>query len=200
MDTTVGGQAEKSRIRAEVQSRRKAQAHKEELSRQILARLADLPEYAAARTVLFYINLPVEVQTQPFLPGAWQDGKTIAVPWCQGDTLELFRLQSFEELTIAGFGLLEPRPELRLLAERRVEPAAVDLAVVPGVAFDPRGGRLGHGKGYFDQLLKLLRPETPRVALAFQCQVVPAVPMLPHDVFMTKVITEETTYEASPAR
>ena len=68
------------------------------------------------------------------------------------------------------------------------------------MAFDRRGGRLGHGKGYYDSFLKQTRPETPLVALAFECQIVPEVPMLPHDVYMTKVVTEKGIYEGAAGR
>lgn len=188
----------KRQLRVEALARRGRQPHRDELSRQILARLVQLPEYVAARTVFCYINLPSEVQTQPFLPTVWQQRKTLVVPWCQDERIELFGLESFEELTTGGFGLLEPRAQLRGLPERRVEPQALDLIVVPGVAFDPHGGRLGHGKGYFDRFLSGVSPRVPRVALAFQCQIFPEVPTTAHDVPMSRILTEETEYEGRP--
>ena len=72
--------------------------------------------------------------------------------------------------------------------------------MVPGVAFDPHGGRLGHGKGYFDRFLRTLRPEVPRIGLAFQCQIFADVPMAAHDVSMTKILTEEGLYEPAAVR
>jgi 5-formyltetrahydrofolate cyclo-ligase len=70
----------------------------------------------------------------------------------------------------------------------------LDLVMVPGVAFDLRGGRLGHGKGYYDRLLPRIRPSAPLVAVAFECQLFPEIPMLEYDVFMDRVITEKAIY------
>ena len=71
---------------------------------------------------------------------------------------------------------------------------------MPGVAFDRRGGRLGHGKGYFDKLLCRVPPRTPCIALAFECQLFPEVPMLPHDLFMDRIVTETAVYEGRGPR
>ncbi len=87
-------------------------------------------------------------------------------------------------------GILEPKAEWRRCVERRVDVAELDLIVVPGIAFDHNGGRLGHGKGYYDQLLQFARPDTMLVALAFECQIFPQIPMQPHDIPMHKLITE----------
>ncbi|WP_040769767.1 5-formyltetrahydrofolate cyclo-ligase, partial [Novipirellula maiorica] len=75
------------------------------------------------------------------------------------------------------------------------EIAQIDLIVVPGVGFDARGGRTGHGKGYYDKLLENAKPETPFVALAFECQMFDEIPMQGHDIFMDKVVTEKRVYE-----
>lgn len=69
-------------------------------------------------------------------------------------------------------------------------PEELDLVMVPGTAFDPRGGRMGQGKGYYDRLLARVRPDAPLVALAFECQMFPEIPVAPHDVFMDVVLTE----------
>ncbi len=76
-----------------------------------------------------------------------------------------------------------------------IQPEELDLVMVPGVAFDRNGGRMGHGKGYYDKLLENVRPGTPLVALAFECQFFPEIPVAPHDVFMSKIITEKTIYQ-----
>ena len=88
------------------------------------------------------------------------------------------------------YSILEPRLELREIPQKRIAPSEIDLVMVPGVAFDARGGRTGHGNGYYDKLLELARPDTPLVALAFDCQIFPEVPMGKHDVFMVKIVTE----------
>jgi 5-formyltetrahydrofolate cyclo-ligase len=185
----------KQTLRARGLAARRAQESRETVSREICRRLAALREYQAAGTVMFYVNMPQEVDTRHFLPIARQQGKRIVIPHCRGGRIELFRWEDMEELEPSPFGVLEPKPELCQRADRAIAPRDIDLVVVPGVAFDPHGGRLGHGKGYYDGLLTQMRPGTPFVALAFQCQMVSAIPVEPHDVFMHKVITERTVYE-----
>lgn len=185
----------KQQIRAQAHENRNAQENKEELSRGIVSRFMSLPEYQAARTVLFYLDVRSEVRTRHSLEDALASGKKIVVPYCiEGEVLELFHLESLDELSLGMYRILEPKPELRSLPHKQVPVEEIDLIMVPGVAFDRRGGRTGHGKGYYDKLLEHSRPETPLVALAFECQMFPEIPMQPHDVFMDKVITEAAVY------
>jgi 5-formyltetrahydrofolate cyclo-ligase len=185
----------KSRIREEAHARRRDQQNKDELSRQAMARFFALPEYQAAQTVMLYLDVRAEVRTRHDLPAALAGGKKIVVPWCTNEgLLELFHLENLEELSVGMYKILEPKTELRLLPAKRVAVKELDLVMVPGVAFDRRGGRMGHGKGYYDKLLEHARPETPLVALAFECQLFPEIPVQPHDVFMDKIVTEQQVY------
>ena len=186
----------KKTIREEAHARRNALENKDELSKQIVARFMSLPEYARAKTVLFYVDVRSEVRTRHSLEEALKSGKTIAIPWCT-ETVELalFHLQSMDELAVGMYKILEPKPELRMLPEKQVDPKSLDLVMVPGVAFDRRCARMGHGKGYYDKLLENVRPGTPLVALAFECQFFPEIPVAPHDVFMSKIITEKAIYQ-----
>ena len=185
----------KKSLREEAHAKRNALENKEELSQRIVSQFMSLPEYAKAKTVLFYVDVRSEVRTRHSLPEALKSGKTIVIPWCT-ETVELalFRLESMDELAIGMYKILEPKPELRLLPEKQVDPKSIDLVMVPGVAFDHRGARMGHGKGYYDKLLENARKDTPLVALAFECQLFPEIPVVPHDVFMNKIITEKAIY------
>jgi 5-formyltetrahydrofolate cyclo-ligase len=189
-------QEQKQQIRAQAHAARNAQADKEALSEQICDRFIALPEYQAARTVLFYVDVRSEVRTRQSLPAALGHGKKIVVPWCNArGELELFHLQAMEELALGMYKILEPRPDLRDRPEKHVGPRELDLVMVPGVAFDRTGARMGHGKGYYDKLLQHCRPDAPLVALAFECQLFPAIPTAPHDIFMDKIITEAAVYD-----
>jgi len=190
----------KRELRARARNLRKRQPDKDELSRRICARLAALPEYQRAVVVMFYVDFASEVRTRQFLPTAWDAGKRVVVPFCAGDDLELFHIESMEELAEGSYGILEPTEAVCGRRQRRVDAAGLDLIVVPGLAFDRRGGRLGQGKGYYDRLLRTVRPDAPRIALAFECQLVPVVPMRPHDAYVHKVITEAAVYEAVSAK
>jgi 5-formyltetrahydrofolate cyclo-ligase len=154
----------------------------------------ELREYAAARTVMFYVDVRSEVRTRNSLPDALTSGKRIVVPYCVNNELELFLLKDMEELSIGMYKILEPRAELRSLAEKRVSPRELDLVMVPGVAFDRKGSRMGHGFGYYDKLLQHARDDAPLVALAFECQLFPEIPTQAHDIFMDKIITEKAIY------
>ncbi len=185
----------KKQIREEAHARRNAQEQKDELSRKIVAQFRGLPEYLRAQTIMYYLDVRSEVRTRHDLQDAIDGDKRIIVPYCVDGFLHLFHLTSLDELEVGMYKILEPKAELRAVAEKKVDPAELDLVMVPGVAFDKRGARMGHGKGYYDKLLEHVRPEVPLVALAFECQLFPEIPVAPHDVFMSKIITEKGVYE-----
>lgn len=187
--------AKKQQIREQAHANRNAQENKDELSREIVARCMAMPEYQNAKTVLFYIDVRSEVRTRNDLTNALAGGKKIIVPYCVDGELELFHLENNDELAIGMYKILEPKDELRSVASKKVDVKEIDLIIVPGVAFDRRGGRTGHGKGYYDKLLEHARPETPLVALAFECQMFDEIPMQDHDIYMDKVVTEKAVYD-----
>lgn len=190
-------QVRKKEIREQAHANRKEQPLKEEVSREIVQKFLDLPEYAAAQTVMFYVDVRTEVKTRDFLAVALTHGKKIVVPYCLDGELELFWLQSMDELAIGMYKILEPRADLRGLPGKKVSPFELDLVMVPGVAFDRHGARMGHGFGYYDKLLEHTRPGTPLVALAFECQLFEGIPTAPHDIFMDKIVTEAAIYECA---
>lgn len=185
----------KQALREQAHAARRAQADKDALSQAICQRFAALPEYAAAGTVMVYVDARAEVRTRHFLPTALTHGKRVVVPYCLERELELFHLEDMQELALGMYKILEPRPELRGLPGKRVDVPEVDLIMVPGVAFDRRGARMGHGFGYYDKLLEHARRETPLVALAYECQLFPEIPTAAHDIFMDKIVTELSVYE-----
>jgi 5-formyltetrahydrofolate cyclo-ligase len=184
----------KETIRKQAHANRQAQQQKDELSRAICETFAALPEYVAAKTVMFYVDVRSEVRTRHYLATALGHGKRIVVPYCVDGELELFLLASMDELEIGMYKILEPKQELRDAPGKRIDVKELDLIMVPGVAFDRTGGRMGHGFGYYDKLLEHARPETPLVALAFECQLFPEIPTAPHDIFMDKIVTERAVY------
>ena len=189
-------QEQKKLLREQAHANRNAQENKDELSVEICAKFAAMPEFVRARTVMYYIDVRSEVRTRHALPGALRQGKKIVVPWCnaQGE-LELFHLENMEELAVGMYKILEPKEELRRLPAKQVVATDLDLVMVPGVAFDRSGARMGHGKGYYDKLLQHARFDAPLVALAFECQLFPKIPTAEHDIFMDMIITERAIYE-----
>ena len=185
---------QKKQIRGEILARRSAQSNKDALSREIIERLFTLPEYQTANTVLFYADVRSEVRTRCAFPEILKAGKRLVVPYCVGKELDLFWLRDLAELAKGRFGILEPEPSLRDLPDRRVLPEELDLLIVPGVAFDPSGWRLGHGQGFYDRLLARTPDGIPKIGLAFECQIAAALPTEPHDVPLDRVITERHFY------
>jgi 5-formyltetrahydrofolate cyclo-ligase len=160
----------------------------------IAERLAALAAFGVARAVLAYAPFGSEVDTRPLLHAVLAAGKGLVLPRVNRATrmLDLYRVDDpAAQLEPGTWGIPEPRPGA-------CPPAAlgeVELVVVPGVAFDVRGGRLGYGAGYYDRLLRgLAVGSPPLVAGAFDVQVVPEVPMDAHDRRLDQVVTESRTY------
>ena len=158
---------------------------RESASRAIAARVADLPAWRHARTVALHAPLGAEVDTAELARLAEGAGKRIAWPRIASPGPAL-------EFACCASGALIPGPA-RALEPPPSAPSipldAIDLFVVPGVAFDARGGRLGRGRGHYDATLGLIRPGAGRVGLAFDEQVVDHVPTEPHDVPLDAVVT-----------
>jgi len=188
-------QIRKKDLRDRAHAARNAQPDKEEVSCRILESFLALPEYGRAGTVMFYVDVRSEVRTRQHFPQALASGKKIVIPYCVDGQLELFHLESMDELALGMYRILEPKPELRTVAAKHVDVEELDLIMVPGVAFDRRGARSGHGMGYYDKLLEHARANAPLVALAFECQMFEEVPTQEHDVFMDKVVTELAVYD-----
>jgi 5-formyltetrahydrofolate cyclo-ligase len=142
-----------------------------------------------------YLDIGGEVRTRRYVPELWRLGKKVVVPYCVARKLRLFHLKNMDELSPGTWQILEPKPEWRECTERHVEAAELDLIVVPGVAFDRYGGRLGLGKGYYDRFLPHIRTDALKIAPAFECQLVDNIPVLPHDVRVDMVVTEKAVYK-----
>lgn len=121
-----------------------------------------------------------EVQTHSFIE-KWSRTKRIVLPVVVGDVLELRLYTDANDLAIGPYGIAEP------IGEPFTDYAAIQLVVVPGVAFDAEGHRLGRGKGYYDKLLPLIA--APKIGICFPFQLIEEVPAEPFDICMDAVIT-----------
>ena len=186
----------KSEIRTTAFANRRNQEDKDRLSQIIMASFMTLPEYTAAETVMFYVDVRAEVRTRHDLPTALASDKRIVVPWCDdAGELQLFHLESMDELEIGMYSILEPATKLRHLPDKQIAVEELDLIMVPGVGFDRRGGRTGMGKGYYDKCLEHARLDSAIVAVCFECQMFAEIPVQSHDIFMDMVITEKEIYQ-----
>lgn len=175
----MGIAEEKKHIRTEMKRLRveTVESHKAESDR-IVSKLMALKEWDEARTILLYSPIDGEVDCSPLLH---TKGKRIVLPVVCGDELVL-RTYSSTMLKNGYMGIMEPSEE----AEEML-PEQIDLAIVPGVAFDKEGHRLGRGKGFYDRLLPKLK--CPAIGLAFSCQMVEHIPVERHDVALDRVIS-----------
>jgi 5-formyltetrahydrofolate cyclo-ligase len=188
----------KRALRARVLSKRDSMPLEERAAaaRTIVAALAGRADFAAARTLLLTLPFGSEWDTLPLVVAARAHGKTVAVPRVNAKTrmLDLGAVTDIACDVADGYrGIPEPRSHCA-----SVEVAAIDWVLVPGVAFDLVGRRLGYGGGYYDRLLPSLRPDATRIAGAFEVQIVDQVPASAQDLEVDTVVTEARTI--SPVR
>ena len=162
------------------------------LGGRIVRAVLDLPTYENAGVVLAYASFGTELQTDGFLRRVLADGKTLLLPRVDRGALGLYEVRDpAVDLEPGRWGIREPKPDRC----SPVEPGSVEFALVPGVAFDRRGRRLGYGGGFYDRLLAGGLPEgTPLVSGAFEVQILAEVPTDPHDAPVDLVVTETNTY------
>jgi 5-formyltetrahydrofolate cyclo-ligase len=161
---------------------------RESKSREIGKRLYSLPEYRAASVIMFFASFRSEVDTLTMIRHVLAAGKRVFLPKVRGRDLALFEILDFDKDTAPGaWAIPEPRET------RPVTIQEVDLMIVPGLAFDENGNRLGYGAGFYDRILPSFRRTT--VALAFEEQIVPDVPVSIHDIPVKKIVTEKRIIE-----
>ena len=136
-----------------------------------------------------YVNIGKEVNTRNIIERLLLDEKKVSVPICVTETTELIASQIYDmaELTSSQFGLLEPKADFI----RKLNPKEIEVVLVPGLAFDRRGNRLGYGKGYYDGFLIKLSPNALKIGLAYNFQLMDEVPIDNHDIPLDIIITEK---------
>ena len=172
---------EKKELRALIKTLKK-QRSKEQLltqSEQILAKLEQHPDFAKAEIVMLYSALPDEVQTQAFLE-KWHLKKKIILPTVVGDDIIPVEYGKDTAFAVGDFNILEPQNE--------PYQGGFDLIIVPGVAFDRKGNRLGRGRGYYDRFL-CHHLDVKRIGICFDFQLVDEVPAEPFDIRMDEVLS-----------
>ncbi len=147
-------------------------------------------------TIFIYVNFRSEVITIPTIDLLISEGRQVCVPLTRvtEKRLDIIEIRDHQSELQPGYCNI-PEPLESLVAERLINPESLDLIVLPGSVFDQRGGRYGYGGGYYDRLLSTI-PQTTRIALAFDLQIVPELKLKTHDEIMDLIITEKSTIEA----
>lgn len=171
---------DKNALRKEIRSRKKSYSQEQllEKSESILRKLELHPLFQQANRVMLYASLPDEVQTLAFIE-KWQKTKTVILPTVVGDDIIPVQSSADAAMQEGDFHILEP--------QNTPYTGDFDLIVVPGMAFDRQGSRLGRGKGFYDRFLAK-HPKTPTIGLCFDFQVVEYIPKEPHDIIIGEVI------------
>lgn len=179
---------EKNRLRKKILAERARLTIEERknLSRKIMENLLATEIFSRAETVFLFVSFGSEVETLELIGQSLLLGKKVALPrtLLSEKKLVFHRLYTLGELVPGAYGILEAPTRNPV-----IPPEEADLVVVPGVAFDRKGHRLGYGGGFYDRILTRVR--APKVALAFDLQVLPEVPAEKHDQRVNYIITEK---------
>ena len=169
---------DKKALRREIGAKKRALSAAEIESRSaILAeKLYATDQYRDCKSLYAYLSFNQEVRTNPIIRRAWADGKRVAVPKVVGDEMVFIWIDSFDNLAPQGaFHILEP------IEDGPVASDETALILMPGLAFDPQGHRVGYGGGYYDRFLAREK-DHPTVALCYGFQLLAAIEAEPHDV------------------
>ena len=150
-----------------------------------IASLLSHPKVVAAHTILLYSALPDEVPTQTLMDELVVKGKTVLLPKVVSDTdMVLHRYTGYSDLREGAYGIMEPTGEVYTDYEQ------IEVGIIPGMAFDQEGHRLGRGKGYYDRFLSRV-PCLYKIGLCFSWQLLDHVPTDEHDIIMDEVVVWE---------
>lgn len=156
-------------------------------STSIAARLIGLGCYKDSKEILAYYPFRSEIDTTIIILRALKQQKKVILPRVNGKNIDLYYIKDLSnDLSPGSFDIMEPIPSECIPASYR----DIDMVLIPGVSFDRDLNRLGYGGGFYDKLLEKLPADIPRIALAFDLQIVDCIPVMAHDLKVDIIITE----------
>jgi 5-formyltetrahydrofolate cyclo-ligase len=186
LNNPKGAGLTKKQIRSKILSRLKTQKEEDRnrKSKFIKDKLFRAAVFKKAKTVMFYLPFDGEVNTGEMIKEAHRLGKIVAVPVCKGNriTIRPCLLRNKAKVKKGPYGICEPA------VKKYIKLEDLDLVIVPGIAFDKKGNRLGRGKGCYDYFLKRVTGDTASIGLAFDFQILPSLPATTTDVNVDRVI------------
>lgn len=179
----------KSELRKALIKKRKTVSGRGEKDKKILSFLTSLDDYNSADTLLVYVPLEGEINTEPLIENAIKNGKTVAVPYCENrcGKMSFYVIGSLDELSVGTFGVREPDRNFN----KRLEDFENSIIIVPGVSFSRSGHRLGYGGGYYDRFLQNYRGKS--VGLCYEDMICDSIPVQEHDIAVNILITDKST-------
>lgn len=183
----------KESIRQEMKQRKELLTSDEifQKSEVIQKLLYELPIYTEAEAVFCYVSFNQEVRTQNIITQALKDEKKVYVPKIIQGSMRFIEIMSLADLIPGFFGILEPKLDDEVL------PGINNLVIVPGLAFDKAGRRIGYGKGFYDRYFNLYGMDKfMKVALSYDFQIYDELPEFPDDVKMNMILTENEVYSS----
>ena len=193
---------DKSEVRKEIKEKIRAtsQEYRDGASAAIAVNALSIPEMHKAKRVLVYFSVGSEPGTLALINKLLESGKKVCLPLCTDfdeegrktdtvDAMEARQINSFDDLVPGAYGIPEPKADTKMIPPRKI-----DLIILPCVSCDRNCSRLGHGAGYYDKYLSMVRPGCFKMALCFEEALADEIPVEEHDVRMDAVVTEKTVY------
>ena len=176
-------------LRRKFLSKRSAIPHDERdrISHELIKKFLATEIYRDAKNIMAYASTPAELQTEELFAACFADKKILSIPFIFGKgKMSAVAVPNFDALEVGEFNIMTVKRELR----KFIDPAQIDCVIVPGVAFDLNGGRLGLGGGYYDKFLPLA-VNAKKIALAYDFQLVDNLPLEEHDFKVDIILTIE---------
>lgn len=177
----------KSQLRKEIKLQRRNIQNKKQADERIANRLFSASYYRSADTILAYVSLPDEIETDCIIEYALSNNKRVAVPYCVDDDghMEFYLINSLNDLQIGSFGVREPRLDVC----RKLDSFDNSIILVPALSFDDKGYRLGYGKGYYDRFLQ--NYPFISIGLCYNIFVKNEIPIGEYDKKVDYIVTED---------
>lgn len=188
----------KSQIRKSILERRKNMAEEElaTQSKKIALMLEESNYYKDCSIIFTYVSFPPEVDTIAIIEKAWSDNKTVYVPKVKGKELIFYKIYDFKSLSRSKFGILEPLEGVHIAYGPNTNPDELKLMLIPGLAFDPSGNRIGYGAGYYDRFLTEHKEQKfVKMALSYDFQIQKQLEAEEHDIKVDYIISPDKIYE-----
>lgn len=163
---------------------RLSEAEKSKSIDSVFKAIERLDVFKKAKNILLYNSLPDEIGTKRAIE-SWEKTKNVFLPRVNGNDIEILRYDR-DNIFVGAFGIEEPA------GNNIFDMKEIDLAIIPGIAFDKTGNRIGRGKGYYDRLL--VGSDIVTIGIGYDCQLVDQIPVEPHDVSVDIVVTPSLLY------